>query len=99
MIKIKNFILFKEVAYWYNSIVNYINFYYARKKADRMHKLTGKRYHVVPGAKNKLIVVDNTFVKIYNEKAKNIKGTKRIDFDDLIKMSYYSTSMQSVTRK
>ena len=91
-------VVLKFIVFQWNILLNSINFKIAKNKADKYHKLTGKRYHVVPGGKNKLIVVDNTFVKIYNEKAKTLKGAKRIDFDDLIKMSYYSTSLQSLTR-
>ena len=89
----------KTLTFWYNSILNHINFYLARKKADRLHKLTGKRYHVVQGKGHNLMVVDNTFVALYNSKVKTFKGAKKIDFTDLIKMSYYSTSVQSLTRK
>ena len=90
--------ILNQIIFWYNSTINYFNFKIARKKADKMHKLTGRRYHVIPAPNNKLMVVDNSFVKVYNKKAKEIK-TKQIDAMDLIKMSYYSTSLQGVTRK
>jgi hypothetical protein len=85
------------IIYQYNSIWNYWHFKKMRAKADKLHKLTGKRYHVVPATKQSLMVVDNTFIDKYNKAAKG--KTKKITIVDLLKMSYYSTSVQGITRK
>ncbi len=91
MKKIKTWLLFE-----YNSIYNSISFWYFKRKANKLHQLTGKRYHVVPRDKNKLMVVDNTFIDHYN---KCVKGkSKKITINDLLIMSYYSTSVQGLTR-
>ena len=90
MKKIKEWLI-----YQYNSIRNNIEFKNKKKKADKLHKLTGKRYHVVPATSTSLMVVDNSYIKVYN---KVVKGRK-ITINDLLRMSYYSTSVQSVTRK
>lgn len=67
----------------------------AKRKAIKLHKLTGKRYHVVPNGSGGLMVVDNEFLKIYN---KNVKGLgKQLTFQDLMKNSYFSTSVRGVT--
>jgi len=87
----------QHLVFWYGTVSNYVKFYYAKKQADMRHKLTGKRYHVVPMG-NKLIVVDNSFVVRYNKYAKK-SGHLSIDSLSLLKMSYYSTSVESVTRK
>ena len=90
MKKLKNWII-----YQYNTIYNYILYYMKRSEADRLHATTGKRYHVVPTGKRGLMVVDNTFVKLYNS---GVPKAKRITINELLRMSYYSTSVNSVTR-
>lgn len=60
------------------------------EEAEQKHRETGKRYHVLPTSSNKLVVVDNTVIDIYNKKAKN-KGMKKITIVDLLKMANYST--------
>lgn len=62
-----------------------------------MHKLTGRRYHVIPVENEKLIVVDNNFIKFYNNKVKG--KAQKLTIDRLIELSYYSTSVQGITRK
>jgi hypothetical protein len=85
--KLINFFKFE-----YNSIVNRIKFYYAKRKADKLHLLTGKQYHILPVG-TKLMVVDNTMVKVINQRIKVTKGVNigKIDIRGLSKMSYYST--------
>lgn len=87
----------KWINYQYNSIINQINFWLKKRQAERLHKLTGKRYHVIPKDKYSLIVVDNTYVDKYNKFIKN--KAKKITILDLLKMSYYSTSVQGLNRK
>jgi hypothetical protein len=65
-------------------------------EAKRMHLITGKRYHVVPELlSNKLLVVDNDYIKSYN---RLIKG-KRVTGIDLIKMAVYSTKLDGLEIK
>jgi hypothetical protein len=85
----------KWIIYQYNSVYNWVIWTNAKNKADRMHKLTGKRYFVIP-RKGGLMVVDNDFVKFYN---KNIKQKKdHIDIKRLLEMCYYATPLQSINR-
>jgi len=95
-----NQIFMKQFKTWiifeYNTIHNYISFWYAKRKANRLHKLTGKRYHVVPKTKTSLMVVDNTYINHYNKCVK-AKG-KQININDLLRMSYYSTPAQGLNR-
>ena len=89
-------LLLKHPFEWvYLEIKNYIlnkielrKFNKAKKTADHLHATTGKRYHVVPSGKNKLAVVNNDYIKLYN-KTKGVK--KKINIHTLIKLSYYST--------
>jgi len=87
--------IYGTILFEINSIRNTLRFKRARRKADKMHELTGRRYHVIAAADNKLVVVDNNFVKYYNKKTKGPK----ITIDKLIEMSYYSTSVEGITRK
>lgn len=85
------------IKYQYNSIYNTISFWYYKIEANRLHKLTGKRYHIIPNNKNRLTIVDNTFINQYN---KNVKGKgKKITINELLKWSYYSTSVKGTVRK
>lgn len=84
--------LFNFFVFEYNSLVNRIKFYYAKRKADKLHLLTGKQYHILPVG-DKLMVVDNTMVNVINQRLKVTPGVnlKHIDIRGLSKMSYYST--------
>jgi hypothetical protein len=88
--------IIKNIKFEINSLINSYNFWKAKRKANKMHRLTGKRYHVVPASETKLMVVNNDFVKEYNRLVKK-KGHK-ITIEKLLKMSYYSTPVQGVTR-
>ena len=86
----------KQIKKWYDIAYNYINFYLKKKEAIRLHLTTGKQYHVCPAVGNKLIILDNTFLKFHNA---NIKGKgRRLTFPDLLKMSYFSTPAEGITR-
>lgn len=74
-------------------IVEEFKFWRAKRLAKALHKKTGKRYHVVPKNDKELMVVDNTFIDAYNRAAKG--KTKKITINDLLKMSYFSTSVNS----
>ena len=84
------------IKFEYNSTIKRFVLWAFKRKANRMHKLTGKRYHVLTMGKT-FTVVDNSFIKFYNKEVKN--KSRKIDIHDLIKMSYYSTAVQSITRK
>jgi hypothetical protein len=88
-------------AFEYNSIRNQFMFNYMKHKAIRLHNLTGRRYHVIPVGKS-LMVVDNDFLKTYNtlinKKYKTLKKGKKLTIIDLLKMSYYSTPVQGLSR-
>jgi len=75
--------------FWSNSIWNTFHFGYMKRKAKKLHKLTGKQYFVVPKTQTSCMVVDNSFIKAYN---KNVPKSKRIRHIDLLKMCYYKTS-------
>lgn len=75
----------KFINHWYIYLISRVNFWYAKKKADKLHKLTGKRYHVVrTDEKGHFTCLDN--------KA-NVK------YMDILKYALYSTSVQGLTRK
>lgn len=74
-----------------NYIRNRIRMWYYCTEADRRHKLTGKRYFVIPDGK-KLKVVDNDYIKLYNKAAAHLK-CKKINIKDLLEASYYVTEM------
>jgi hypothetical protein len=83
------------IAFEWNSWMNSIRFKKAKRKADKLHKRDGKRYHVIPDG-NQLIVVNNESIKVIN---RGLPKAKRLTIIDLLKLSYYSTSVESVTRK
>ena len=80
MKKLKTWFVFKY--YWHK---RKIQFSVAKKKADTMHHMTGRKYYVVPAGK-KLQVVTGDVIKVFN------KATgKDMDINDLLKMAYYFT--------
>ena len=87
-----------SIMFEYNTIYNFIMLWFKKRKANKMHRLTGKRYHVVPSDTG-LMVVDNEYVAAYNRVIKRNGVGKKITFLDLIRLSYYSTSVQGLTRK
>jgi len=56
------------------------------KRADKMYKVTGKRYHVIEN-NGKLMVVNNSIIKAYNKKTK----TNKINIYQLLQEALYST--------
>ena len=88
--------ILQAIKFEYNSIINSFKFWKVKREANKKHKLTGKRYHVVPFDDKTLGVVDNSFIKAYN---KTVKGKQnKITIDKLLKMSYYSTPVQGLSR-
>ena len=84
--------LLKRLKYWYDSRVTHYQFKRYRKRADKLHELTGRRYHVIPDSAGGMVVVDNRYIDIYNKAVKGTK-TKPITIKDLLQMAYYSTSL------
>jgi len=78
----------KQIIFWYNTLWNSVHFWYLKIQANRLHKLTGKQYWIVPKTETSCMVVDNSFIKEYNRLAPK---SKRIDFVNLEKMAYYCT--------
>lgn len=91
--------MFKNIKAWFifqfNTWWNTYHFWSKKREAERLHKLTGKQYFIVPKTKTSLMVVDNTFIKYYN---KNAPKGKRITHPDLLKMCYYKTSCGNYKR-
>lgn len=56
------------------------------KRADKMHKVTGKRYHVIEN-NGRLMIVNNSIIKVYNKKTKKYK----ININQLLNEALYST--------
>ena len=77
---------------WNSYIWNPIHFRAMKKRANLYHEKTGKRYFVVPMTATRCTVVNNDYIKSYNKQ----KGAKRININDLIRMSYYSTSTRAL---
>ena len=71
-----------------NDILNSLSYRKHRRKADKLHKKTGKRYFVIPESDTKCIVVNNDWLKYYNRK---VPKSKRLTFKELCEMAYYST--------
>ncbi len=90
-------LFFSYLKVEYIGIRNRIRFNHYKRKADNLHKTTGKRYHVIPNGSGGLMVVDNTFIDIYNKEAKG--KAQKITIDKLLKASYYSTSVEGLNRK
>ena len=94
--------MFKELKEWftlqYNSIWNTLHFKRKVKEANEMHKRTGKQYHVIPGPRKELLIVNNEWLKKFNKAIKK-GGGKPISFPQLLEMSYYSTPIDGMTRQ
>lgn len=88
--------LHPDLNFEVNSIRRRIYFWWMKRKAIKMHKLTGRRYHVIPVTRKKLVVIDNQFVDRYNRVVKN--KANRIRIEDLLEHSYFSTPVEGITR-
>lgn len=73
-------------------LLNIIQFKYCKFKANREHKLTGKRYFVIPKNNYTLTVVNNDYVRRYNIAAARL-NYKKITIVDLLRDCYYCTEM------
>ena len=102
MKKIKS--LFTRIGYEYNSILNYFSFKIWKKRADMLHEKTGYQFHVVPFTQDKMIIVSKAYsvpgicigLKQFNKAIKN--NGKQIDYIDILKIAYYSTSSKGLKR-
>ena len=60
------------------------------KEANFQHLTTGKKYFVIPLAGGKYGVVHSSFLPYFNTELTKA-GKKKIDYQDLVKMSIYQT--------
>jgi hypothetical protein len=81
-------ILFK---FLYAFISNYIPLWFVKQKAKTLHATTRKQYHVIKVGKRKFMVVDNSFVKTYNDHIKGKGKGPKIDVIKMNKIAYFST--------
>lgn len=77
----------------YLDIIEDIKFWLIKRKANLLHKKNGTRYHVIE-YDNRLIIVDNNG-KTNEGFYIGLANGKKIPFMQLIKRSYYSTSVNS----
>jgi len=68
-------------------VIKHFRFKKAVKKANKLHRLNRRRWHVLPVENNRFAVVDNKFINYYNNQNKGIKLT----IDKLIELAAYST--------
>lgn len=78
--------------------LNRIQFLYFKIEADKLHKLTGKRYFVIPKSNTKLGIVDNDYVWRYNKAAAK-RGYKKITIKDLLEQCYYCTNSGTTSKR
>ena len=79
---------------WYAMICNYVSFEIAKRKAITLHKTDGWQYHVLPKSKG-FVVLNRTQINAYN---RSVSKGERIDVNDIIKISYFSTPVEGITR-
>lgn len=81
-------------------LVEDFKFWKIKRLANKCHSKFGTRFHVVPLGNDQLVVVDGNGV-VYNDTLKPngrmIRSSigKKLSFFDIIRMSYYSTSVDS----
>jgi hypothetical protein len=85
---------FRVVKFEIRMFIHKIYFKRMKKKADNMHVITGKRYHVIPIGGNKLAVVNNDYINHYNRTMCDMKNFKKLTIERLISIAYYSTSVK-----
>jgi hypothetical protein len=79
----------KFIDNWYLYSRARLALWCAKKKADKLHKLTGRRYHVLrTNDRYGFTCIDN-----------EIARRKNIKYMDILKNSLYSTSVQGLTRR
>lgn len=88
--------LLKRIRYEYRIFLKRIYLWRKKHHAINMHKITGKRYHVIPTDKGKLAVVDNSFIDKYNRIIRN--KAQRMTIEKLLKISFFSTPVEGITR-
>lgn len=62
-------------------------FWFAKRRANKLHKSTGKRYYVVPINNRLKVIGSHTLAKVNRKLPKR----KRISIDKLLIESYYHT--------
>jgi len=77
------------------NLIVLFRFWLIKRRANQLHKITGKRYYVIKTG-SRFICVDNSYIRAYNKKAKH--KSQRINFTDLINMTEYMTSQKGLVR-
>jgi len=78
-------------------LIDKIELWIAKMRANRMHRITGRRYFVILRYDGKLIVVDNKYINFYNKGLRN--KNKRLNIEKLMKMALYATTCKSVINR
>ena len=77
------------------NLIVLFRFWLIKRRANQLHKVTGKRYYIIMVA-GRFLCVDNSYIRAYNKKAKH--KSQRINFTDLINMTEYMTSQKGLVR-
>ena len=89
-------LLFTWVKFEYRQLSKRLYFRMAKAKADRLHKLDGRRYYVIPTSRMRPVVVNKFDVDAYNKK----QGVKKVSIEMLLKTALYVTSQtEGINRK
>lgn len=91
--------LFYQLSFEFTTMLEGFRLSMAKRKANKLHKLRRKRFHVVPVSGNKLIVVNDIFIDSYNRKISKIDGGKKITIKVLLDTALYSTPIGGVDIK
>ena len=87
--------MFKWLIFQWQSLINSVHFWHMKRKADHLHKVTGKQYFVIPGNDKTLQVVNNDMMKEIN---KRLPKEKRVNHYQILKSAYYKTPTGKLTR-
>ncbi len=68
--------------------------------ANDRHKVTGKRYFVIPYG-SKMLVVDNNYIANYNKQVKsvNMSGVNKLTIKDVLECCLYSTPVGTTNKR
>ena len=89
--------VYTELVVFFGRRTEEFRFWRKKRKADRLHRITGKQYFVVPAGKH-LAIINNDGIKAFNRRMKAEKKNP-ISYKQFCELAYYKTPVGCLGRK
>ena len=82
----------KKIIYFFRFNIARLQYWYAARKADKLHEKFGERFYVMPDEKDKLIVFNRMAFRKYKRAG---RITREAFVEDMVRECFYFTPNRS----